>query len=362
MTDNPGVPNVIRVLRAFEAALEQNDMSAADEMGRQWLAIEARLEPQVAALANEITQLRTSGQVVTEAMLLKQARYQSLLKQIDLEIKVFNRTSGVPIISNGQAIDAELGLKAAQEAIRAAYFDSGQVGGAFDVLHVDAVQKMVGFASDGSPLHSLLAKDYADAVDGVTKALIGGVARGLGPLAVAREMRDGMGMGLDRALLIARTEMLRSYRQASLDQYKAAGVVTKYMRRCANDERSCVECLAEDGMIMDTDALFDSHPDCRCFVIPILEGEPLPEMQTGEEWLAAQPEAYQKEILGPGRFELYQNGMPLIDMVDVVQDPDWGPTLELKTLGELREIGANMEKAADNAYDVIRFGQGAHKI
>jgi hypothetical protein len=68
----------------------------------------------------------------------------------------------------------------------------------------------------------------------------------------------------------------------------------------------------------------DSIPDTR------------PPVATPEKILAGLSDADKLAIMGPARFEMYKNGKPLLDMVQVKQDKDWGPTtrvLPLKDIG-----------------------------
>jgi len=52
------------------------------------------------------------------------------------------------------------------------------------------------------------------------------------------------------------------------------------------------------------------------------------QFQTGQEWFRQQPEATQRRILGPGRFEAWRNrGATLDDMVTVVPNDTWGDAI-----------------------------------
>jgi hypothetical protein len=68
----------------------------------------------------------------------------------------------------------------------------------------------------------------------------------------------------------------------------------------------------------------DSIPDTR------------PPVATPEKILAGLSDTDKLAIMGHARFEMYKNGKPLLDMVQVKQDKDWGPTtrvLPLKDIG-----------------------------
>lgn len=87
-----------------------------------------------------------------------------------------------------------------------------------------------------------------------------------------------------RAEMIARSETIRGSNQGALETYRASGVVDRVMWLATPSERTCEICDALDGktVVLD-DAFFDddygdgtappAHPNCRCTIVPVLEGE-----------------------------------------------------------------------------------------
>jgi SPP1 gp7 family putative phage head morphogenesis protein len=235
-------------------------------------------------------------------------RYQALLAQAREQIAGYEGYATQTIIQ-GQLEWGRLGVEQAATAIAETFKDAG-VWASFNRLPVSAVERMVGLAGDGSPLFDVLKKRalYPHAVEGLTNALVEGVARGWNPKKTASRMQDGLAAGYDKALEIARTEQLRVYRTASQDQYRASGVVTGYRRLSAHDDRVCAGCLAADGEECDPDLDFEAHVCCRCVAVPIVEGVDPPEWTAGGDWFEQQDEATQRHILRPGRYELWANG------------------------------------------------------
>jgi hypothetical protein len=70
-------------------------------------------------------------------------------------------------------------------------------------------------------------------------------------------------------------------------------------------------------------------------LIPELSG--LPARQSMQEWFRAQPEEQQREQLqSRRRYEGWQRGLfDWSDMAKVVDDPVWGPSVQVRPLGEL---------------------------
>lgn len=326
-------PLVVQVLREHRRLLDGAEASLMQDMGTRWLQIEQRLESDISALANEMARLRAEGKTITPTMVYRSERYKILQSQIQSEVMKYNKDYAVAYISASQDRYATLGLNAAQDALTSMY--PSPLSAQFNRINVDAVNDMIGFAGDGSPLYKLLKEDYPVTMDGIVDALIDGVARGQNPTQTARDMVEAMGGGLDRALTIARTETLRVYRTASVEQYRQSGVTSGFKRLVARDE-ACLACLVLDGEVYELEAEFDDHPNGRCTVVPIIEGMPEPEWQTGQEWFAEQSEERQREIMGDTRFELWKSGIPLSDFATKTHSDVWGDTPAIVPVRDLK--------------------------
>ena len=149
-------------------------------------------------------------------------------------------------------------------------------------------------------------------------------------------MAEGMTGTLNRMMTIARTETLRVYNESSRQQYISSGIVSSYTRIAAHDRRTCLHCIVLEGTVYPTNELMPSHPNCRCTLIPIVNGAPKPEWLKGEDWFMAQPSATQESIMGASRYELWRTGqIGLHDSTQIVPNPVWGDTLRTVPLREL---------------------------
>lgn len=330
----PQEPLVVRVMREHKDAILAGEDRAMAEMAGQWLRLEQMLDAQIAELAREVADLAAKKQLPSQAQLMRMERYKKLIFQLRAESgKYAQWADGFVTTYQGQL--AEKGLTHAAEAIKAAFADAGGIGAHFDVLHVNAIEAMIGLAGDGSPLAKYLRQIHGEAANGITQALIDGVTMGIHPTKIAEMMRDGLGMGLQTAMNTARTESLRAYRQASLMQYDASGVVSGYKRISAHDERVCAGCLFTEGEIYSDLSQFSEHNQGRCTAVPVLEGISEPNWITGQDWFVQQDESTQASILGPGRFEAWKNGASLDQMVTRIEDPTWGGAFVPTPVGEL---------------------------
>lgn len=324
---------VVLQMRQFKADLLRDERTQMREMARRWLAVERRLDGNLAALAERMAAVQRDGGTITNGMLYGEERYRALIGQLTQELDKYSDYAERTIEQRQRQL-ATLGINHAESSIRVQ-----GVGVGFNRLPIEAVQNMVGLAGNRSPLRSLLVASWPDGVEGLTQALINGVALGWNPRKVAREMARGSARSLDRMMVIARTEQLRVYREANMQSYIASGVVESYMRLATHDARVCPMCLLLEGTIYPLNVMMPTHPQCRCTLVPNVAGIPSPKWQKGETWLKEQPAATQRSILGNGRYDAWQAGkFDLMDIVQIVPNPIWGDTLRSRPLQEL--IGA----------------------
>ena len=328
-------PLVVQVMRAHKASILAEEDAKMDEMARRWLKIEKSLQSDLDALALEVARMKEKGEPIERAVIMRMERTQRLLYQARAETGKYVQWAG-EFIADYQGELAEQGLAHAQDAIMAV-FKEWQVAAGFDRLNVGAVESMIGLAGDGSPLSYRLRDVHPAAVDGVLDALIDGVAKGIHPTKIAKDMANGLGLGLQRAMNTARTESLRAYRNATLMQYEASTVVMGYKRISARDSRVCAGCLFSDGMVTQDLSEFAEHNQGRCSMVPVVIGVPEPMWQSPVEWFEGQSATTQESILGSGRFEAWKNGAALQDMVKRVDDPTWGGAFVPAPIGELNQ-------------------------
>lgn len=342
MTILPGESAVARFLRLRKAALLAREAGQVEEMTRAWLDVERALDGLINDLVNQIYDLVQAGTPPTQGQLFRLARYHELLAQAEIEIAKYVSGYLSPQLIEWQREIARLGLQSAIEAIEVSYFSAGMFGVNFNRLPISAVELLVGLAGDGSPLLELLKERVIAGTEfavEVMETLIEAVALGYNPRKTARLIKDALTGGLNKALQITRTEQLRIMRTASLMQYRESGVVEKYMRLSAKDNRVCPACLMADGKIYDLDIEFEEHPQGRCVPVPVVIGTPLPVWLTGTEWFLQQSPQIQVMILGPGRYKAWSEGLfKLEDLITRRYNKIWGNSLVPTPLKELVEV------------------------
>jgi SPP1 gp7 family putative phage head morphogenesis protein len=181
----------------------------------------------------------------------------------------------------------------------------------------------------------LIAKMIQTGRTGIT-----GVATGQGPRVLARQLRRATQIAPARALTISRTEQLRSYRQATLENYRAnSDLVEGWIWFATLSARSCAMCIAMAGTWHPLDEDFGSHPNCRCTPVPSMRGAAAgTRLQNGTEWLAAQTDEVQMKVLGKAGAAAWREGrFTLTDTVGEQNSAKWGRSYVRRSLAETLE-------------------------
>jgi SPP1 gp7 family putative phage head morphogenesis protein len=332
----------------FAAAMRRRDRDAADALTRSYAEIRARLAAQYADLTEEIARRGMSGKAVGNALRNRFSRVATLLRQADEELLAWAAEASDTI----RAEQAKAVAQAQADAEALARAGMGQpppgITATFNRLPSSAVADLVGVLADGTPLADLLDAYGAVASGEIKDALITGLARGLHPFEIARNVRGAMDGNAVRALTVARTETLRAYRESSLRFFKAnSDIVTGWIWWSARDKTTCPVCWAEHGSKHSLDEHFGSHPNCRCTQLPITKtwaelgfgdvpGDAPLDVPTGPELFAALSPQMQRAILGRAKYAAYKAGdLDLADVVKVTRDPRWGLTRSERSLRDI---------------------------
>jgi len=323
---------VVALTQGYKERLAADEGRVVDDMTRRWLEMEGRLSSSMGAAAFAAAELRGK---VTRRRLLGESEVRELLAAVDGETSEYIDYAA-RLVEGRQREYVGQAKEDVRRAIGAVYQGGGEIGGYWDEPGLGAMEKMIGFTGDGSKLSVYLRGIYSAGVDGLLKALLDGLSKGLNPREVAQLMMEGFGVGINRALNTARTEMLNAYREATRQGYEESGVVEGYKRLATHDGRVCAACILADGRRYTLQTQFEEHNQGRCALVPIVAGMPEIEWDYGRDWFLRQGELMQIDILGAGVFEAWQTGsFDLMDLVKLVRDAVWGDALVPRPLGEL---------------------------
>lgn len=312
------------------------ERAGASEMVRVYGEIWQRLKVEIERLVERYMEASAIDAEIGVSWVFEFNRLQNLQRQVEEELRYFAAFAESRIVAGQwEAVDA-----AGQHLAEILMTSTGLgVHVRWDRLPVEAVSDLVGLTRRGSPLRALLDELGPEASKAVRDGLIQGLALGHNPRKVARAIRGEMGGNLVRALTISRTEMLRSYREATRRNYEAnSDIIAGWRWLAAKQPRTCAMCLAMDGSFHTLKEHLDDHPNGRCVMVPVLKGDEkaATSWETGSDWLARQSIETQRRILGNAGAAAYRAGaVKLTDYVGQKYSDEWGSTRYARSLRDI---------------------------
>lgn len=327
-------PEVVDVLLQGRRDYLAFEASIMRDLARGWLQVESRLREDIEALADYLSQF---PQPVPTWRLYQDRRFRQLIVQVSEELATYGiNVSSVFSATMDRQIDAALGLsRVAMDAV-GGEAGSAAINLAFDRINRRTVENAVFHARDLGPFSRLIDGAGLVGRERMAAELVTSLGLGKSPREAARRaLRFGLGQSFTRYMTIFRTEMTRVQRHTSVETYRQTGLVRGYRRLSAKDRRSCIACILTDGMVFPLDHPFDAHPNCRCTLVPVLVdwNRSIP---TGIQWFESQTQERQLALLGRDRFDMWQDGRPLLDFVMRHEHPVWGDAFLERPFWDLR--------------------------
>jgi hypothetical protein len=342
---------VLTAAQRFRAELLAGERDRAVRLVNAYGGVYRRLQDSIQALVDAIDALPdpTPGQVhrlaayrSLEAQILEQvSRYGGFA---DLELDAGARQ----MIQTGLTHWEQLTLLSVPSPLQATLRAS------FTRLHPDAVETMVGFLGNDSPLHQALTKQLGQAVaDAVGERLVASVGLGWNPRRAARVIRDELGQGLNWSLNTSRTAQLWAYREANRAAMVANSQITPgwiwHSAMENGDGRTCMSCIAKHGSHHTADEVLNDHHSGRCVAVPeTVSWQSLgldlpdnrPQIPAGEDWFRGQTEAQQRQLMGDGMYQAWRDGkFSFQDLSRPYDDAVYGEMLREASLKDL--LGEN---------------------
>lgn len=372
------MPNIYDLAEKHKADLANLDLTASslilDEYGRAWNSVAGEIN----AVTAEIERAKAEGREAlvpptmggksakdlggySQSLSLHRTRLLAIQKELEQQIaQVAKHADLITQDAQRQAIEAALGHT---KSLTGEALAGGPPGFrmAWTTPNLEPLMAQVGFLADGSPLKSLLAELPGDAGRRVSSALVDGITQGLHPTVIARKAREALAGNASRAILIARTEMMRSYREASRQAYQEnSDLVRGWVWHAALDSRTCASCWAMHGTEHPVTEILDDHPHGRCAMVPRTHswedlGFPgvketaADDVQPGSVAFDNAPEDVKRRVLGPSKYQAYLDGdADLEDFVVRVDNGDWGTMRREASLVQAKANKAQRLKAASS--------------
>lgn len=326
-----GESDILYITRYYRMLVDGYETTVAEAIGNAWLQVARGLSDDFMRLQNHIQIMRANGAIITENYINKLDYYSLMMQQVKEQIARFNGITEAQLVRLQQGA-ATLALQQTGDVLTATLSPTTF----WERINTDAVEQIFGVTQNGTPFRALLDRDYPATATAISEAMMTSIARGGGVQNMAEMMMDAArNMALQRALLIARTESARAYREATLAQYRASKSVTGFWR-LVKKETACIACLMLDGEYYELMAEFTDHPRGKCDIIPAIKGTKKPNWQTGYEYFMDLPENEKIERMGQGMYALWKHeGFDLHDLAEFRGGDVWGKqpyTVSLKEM------------------------------
>lgn len=293
------------------------------------------------ALVNEMVRRQNAGEPVSPSWFNQNRRYLSLQSQYYGALRTFGLSADSIVHKYipervGYLLEGTRG-EIRSQGVEAPDYDSR----VWSVINKEAYAAAVGILEhDKSPFRAIFERDFPETgLAEFRKVWTRGILLGQNPRRIAGfAAKRVAGLTLGRAQLMARTEFHRAYREGKLEQFQRSRVVEGWVWRAALDRRTCAVCWGMHGSVFPVTQPMESHPACRCVMIPQTDGPLAPKLEDGESIFGRLPADQQLRILGPSRFKMHQAGTPLQSMITERHSGLWGTIRSLETLPRTRRV------------------------
>lgn len=334
-------------VKHYREALRHHESKATQALNHAHAHTVQVINQRLSHLYREMDRAMADGEQIPASWLYESNRLQNTLRVVESQMDHY-ATMGEVTANQMQRIGVQLGQQGAQALLQSTV--PAGIKYVFGVPDARAIANMVGMTADGSPLSVLFDRFGREASQNVKNALIQGITLGDNPRKVARDVAQALDVSRQRALVIAQNEMMRACRGANSESFKANADVLDGWVWQADLGGACLACTEQNGSVHPVDEDMASHVRCECVMLPLtkswsdilgsdidtsdLEDTSI-DIPSGASWFDQQDEATQMSILGKSRFQLYQDGMSLSDMVGTKSDDTWGDSIYIKPLKEL---------------------------
>lgn len=339
--------SIYDVVEKQRAALLAKEYQTVKGIVRAYEVAERRVEASIRQFQAKIKAAQSAGLEPSLAWYYQEARLENILREIRMSLDDFSKHA-LEFAEKGRSDAYELG------AVHALRLAEAQVYGDIAGLHRGAFENARALLSSESPLKLLFDEIAPMAALKAREVFAQAIAEGWNPRKLGKALQAEIeGLSKRRAVLIARTEAIRSYRTANRDVYRRNSDVLRGWRwTAAKTPATCAMCLALDGEIFPVEDVLSSHPACRCWMTPLPRTDfGGPEPSLGEEYFAKLSEAEQNRILGKGKAAMYRGGkITLKDNVRWKDSPDWGRQPSPRSLSWLRDRHASKSLPSQLGY------------
>ncbi|RCK68274.1 phage head morphogenesis protein [Desertihabitans brevis] len=335
----------LQALRELRIELDSTVDAATRDLAANWSRAWDELADEFAAVIDALIAAGADGDWPTRRQVTRARRVAAALQHASDAISDLTQAAGVTVT---EALPMLTG--AAEEWVETIARTQLPAGVTVSWDRVDRAALDAIVRRSTEQITSRLLPLSDEAAGAMRSSLIRGVAVGDNPRTAARRMlqrvEGDFNGGRRRAETIARTEMLDAHRESARQARMAnSDLLAGWTWQATLDARTCPACISRHGTEHPAGTPGpEGHPQCRCTSLPVTKSwrdlgialdEPDDvEQPTGREWFDAQPEAVQRQIMGPERLRRLQAGdLAWSDLAVRRTNADWRPSWQVAPLG-----------------------------
>lgn len=360
------MPDVFELADDFRRQLIAREREATRLMFQAYAEAVAALRAEAERYAARLQEAIMAGEEISPSWAFRSGNMQAFTAAYERELANLARTA-LPLIEDLQAYAARLGVdqmalgmmsQELEDRLRRAGIDlTTALESSWSRPSIDIYTDLVGQLQDGKPLATLLEKAAGESAAAMRREILRSTVLGKGPRELARRIQGHLGGNLTRALRIARTEMLRASRTATQASYEAnKHLVGGWVWHSALDNRTCIACASKHGSEHPVTETLQSHPNCRCSMVPISKSwkqlakeleipelatlrETRPKVEPGKEWFDRLSAKEQRRLVHPEALEYYRQGLVKFEqLVKIRTSKVWGKAPGRRPLQEVRKL------------------------
>lgn len=333
----------------FHDRVVAREARAVEAIGRAYRDALERIQLELDRVTQAIEAEIRAGRPAGTSLLWREQRLERLQRQAIEELA----RAGVrarDLIEDARLDAIRAGLEEAGDLVRVA-LERG-ISGAPTVsaslsggIPTGSVQAAIAASQPATPLANLLASMATTSAEAAASRMTTGIILGQNPRLIAAAMRKELDVPRWQAERLARTEVMRAHREATLERFRgfeAGGTrLVEGWVWYAQTGSCCVACLAMHGSKHGLDERLDGHPNCRCLMLPQTmtwadlgySGIDDDEIETGSSIVSRMDADELRERFGPGVSAALSSGrLQVSDLVDRTFDPEWGSMRRRRSL------------------------------
>lgn len=200
-------------------------------------------------------------------------------------------------------------------------------------IPAQALKNILSDQIGGELLKKWVQKQFSDSDFQIRRVFSQGLIRGQGINKIASELKKQIEISSRGAEVLVRTSIMDVSNKALEQVYgDYPKYILKYRALATLDSRTCPVCAFHDGETHETMEAFNYryplHPSCRCLFTPVTKYEQDDTTRPSKvvdsegnvhlsnvsaktsyaDWFSRQNAEFQKDVLGPARYKIYQEG------------------------------------------------------